>query len=46
MLYDQYPEAQAANGGFNKYAPVAETNPKYETYMQAAQDFLAALEGR
>jgi hypothetical protein len=45
MLYDRYPEAQAANGGFNKYAPVSETNPMYDTYMQAAQNYLVALEG-
>ena len=45
MLYDRYPEAQAANGGFNTKAPVIETHPIYETYMRAAQEYLAALEG-
>lgn len=45
MLYDRYPEARAANGGFNIKAPVVETNPMYETYMQAARDYLAAQEG-
>jgi hypothetical protein len=45
MLYNRYPEARAANGGFNKYAPVVEYNPMYETYMQAARDYLAGLEG-
>jgi hypothetical protein len=45
MLYDRYPEAQKANGGLNIHAPVAETNRMYDTYMQAAQDYLSALEG-
>lgn len=45
MLYDRYPEAQTANGGFNIRAPVAETNRMYDTYMRAAQDYSAALEG-
>jgi len=44
-LYERYPEAQVANGGFNKYAPASEANPMYDAYMQAAQDYLAALEG-
>jgi hypothetical protein len=44
-LYERYPEAQVANGGFNKYAPVSEENRMYDTYMQAAQDYLTALEG-
>ena len=45
MLYERYPEAQVANGGFNIRAPVDARNPMYNTYMQAAQDYLAALEG-
>jgi hypothetical protein len=45
MLYDQYPEAQVANGGFNDRSPLADYNPRYGTYMQAAQAYLAGLEG-
>lgn len=45
MLYDQYPEARAANGGLNYRSPLVDTDPMYETYMQAARDYLAGLEG-
>ena len=29
MLYERYPEAQLANGGFNERAPIGETNPAF-----------------
>jgi hypothetical protein len=45
MLYDRYPAAQLENGGFNKYWPVALSNPYLPIYMQAAQAFLDAQGG-
>ena len=46
MLYERYPEAQLANGGFNERAPIGETNLKYDIYMRAAQAYLEGLEGQ
>jgi hypothetical protein len=46
ILYERYPEAQLANGGFNERAPIGETNPMYDIYMQAAQAYLEGLEGQ
>jgi hypothetical protein len=40
MLYDKYPEAQRANGGFNKRRAVDPANRDYQRYMQAAQAYL------
>lgn len=44
MLYEKYPEAQSANGGFNKYRAVDVTKDYYQTYRQAALDYLARQE--
>jgi hypothetical protein len=44
-LYDQYPGAQAANGGYNFIRGIGLSNPNLPSYMQAAQDFLDALGG-
>jgi hypothetical protein len=40
LLYDRYPGAQAANGGFNKIRGISPTNPNFDFYMQSAWDFL------
>jgi hypothetical protein len=40
MLYDKYPEAQRANGGFNKRRAMDPANRDYQRYMQAAQAYL------
>jgi hypothetical protein len=45
MLYDQYPGAQAANGGYNFIRGISLSNPNLSTYLQSAEDFLAALGG-
>jgi hypothetical protein len=45
MLYDQYPEAQAANGGYNVIRAVSPLNPNMPAYMQAAYDYLQQLTG-
>jgi hypothetical protein len=45
VLYDRYPEAKVANGGYNKYQPIGPSNSMRDTWMQAAQDFLQGLEG-
>jgi len=42
-LYDRYPGAQAANGGFNYIRGISLSNPSLPSYMQAAQDFPAGL---
>jgi hypothetical protein len=44
-LYDQYPGAQAANGGYNFIRGIGLSNPNLPSYVQAAQDFLDALGG-
>ncbi len=45
LLYDQYPGAQAANGGYNMIRGISPLNPNGPGYMQAANNFFAALEG-
>jgi hypothetical protein len=40
MIYDANPQAQAANGGFNKIRPISPLNLRRQTYLDAAQDFL------
>jgi hypothetical protein len=40
MIYDANPQAQTANGGFNKIRPISPLNPRRQTYLDAAQDFL------
>ena len=45
MLYDQYPGAQAANGGYNMIRGISPLNPKGPAYMQAAYDYLQRLTG-
>ncbi|MGH3236279.1 MAG: hypothetical protein ACRDOH_24090 [Streptosporangiaceae bacterium] len=42
-LYDRYPGAQAANGGYNVIRAVGPENPNGPGYMQAAEDYLAGL---
>jgi RHS repeat-associated protein len=46
MLYEKYPEARVANGGYNKKAVFQPGNPFEETYRQAAREFLENLEGQ
>jgi hypothetical protein len=43
MLYDQYPGAQAANGGYNKIRAISPQNPKGPAYMQAAEGYVQRL---
>jgi hypothetical protein len=43
VLYDQYPGAQAANGGFNKIRAIGPSNPNLPSYMQSAWDFLERM---
>lgn len=38
VVYDQYPGA-----ALNRIRPISVRNPNYGTYMQEAEDFLAAL---
>lgn len=45
MLYDAYPGAQAANGGFNYVRGISDRNPNLATYMQAAESFLRGFNG-
>ncbi len=45
MLYDQYPGAQAANGGFNYIRGISPTNSSGPFYMQAARAYLEELGG-
>jgi hypothetical protein len=45
MLYDRFPGAQAANGGFNYIRGISPSNPNLPFYMRSAQDFLDALDG-
>jgi len=40
LLYDRYPEAQEANGGFNKIRAIYPSNPRQADYMQAAANYL------
>jgi len=45
MLYDQYPEAQAANGGCNMIRRIGPLNLNGPGYMQAAESYLLRLTG-
>jgi hypothetical protein len=45
MLYDQYPEAQAANGGYNYIRAVSSSNTNLSAYQQAARDYISTLYG-
>lgn len=45
MLYERYPQAQVANGGYNVYRAVDSVSSDYQRYMQAARDYLARQEG-
>jgi hypothetical protein len=45
MLYDQYPQAQAANGGYNMIRGIGPLNPNGPGYMQAAEAYLQRLTG-
>lgn len=42
MLYDHYPGAQAANGGYDMIRGISPLNPNGPGYMQAANDYLQA----
>lgn len=44
-LYEQYPDAQAENGGLNKAKAIRDNNPRKEGYLAAAARFLAGLFG-
>ena len=43
VLYDRYPGAQVANGGFNRIRGISPSNPNLPSYMQSAWDFLERL---
>ncbi len=45
VLYDRNPGAQAANGGLNKIRGISPKNPNGPGYMNAAQDYLDAMDG-
>jgi hypothetical protein len=45
MLYERYPEAQVANGGFNARRAIDPANSDYQRWMQAARNYLARQEG-
>jgi hypothetical protein len=45
VLYDRYPGAQAANGGYNVIRGVGPLNPNGPSYIQAAYDYLERLAG-
>jgi hypothetical protein len=45
MLFDQYPEAQAANGCYNTIRGISPLNPRGPGYMSAAHDYLQKLRG-
>jgi hypothetical protein len=45
MLYEKYPEAQVANGGYNAYRAVDPAGRDYQRYMQAARGYLARQAG-
>jgi hypothetical protein len=45
LPYDQYPGAQAANGGYNMIRGISPLNPNGLVYMRAAYDYLARLAG-
>jgi hypothetical protein len=40
VLYDRYPGAQEASGGFNKIRAISMTNSRRSGYMEAAADYL------
>jgi hypothetical protein len=45
MLFDQHPEAQAVNGGFNKIRAISPLNPRRGLYLQAARDYIQNSSG-
>jgi hypothetical protein len=45
VLYDQYSNAQAINGGFNYIRAISLSNSNISQYLQAAQGYLAGLRG-
>lgn len=42
-LYDLYPEAQAANGGFNRIRGISLSNPNIDNNIRSAKDFMEQL---
>nr|WP_232528198.1 RHS repeat-associated core domain-containing protein [Microbacterium sp. MAH-37] len=44
MLYEQFPGARAANGGYNKIRAISPFNPKKQSYLDAARDFFLRME--
>lgn len=42
-LYDLYPGAQAANGGFNRIRAISPSNRNIETYTRAAEDYVERM---
>jgi hypothetical protein len=45
MLYEQYPEAQGANGGYNMIRGISPESPSGPGYLQSAMDYLRRLLG-
>lgn len=43
MLFNHYPEAMSANGGFNAIRGIALANPRRFEYMQAAHEYLVGM---
>jgi RHS repeat-associated protein len=43
VLYDRYPGARSANGGYNRIRAISPRNPNLESYIRAAEAFLAGL---
>jgi RHS repeat-associated protein len=42
-LYDRYPEAQSANGGFNKIRAISLSNPNLPFYIESANQYLNSI---
>lgn len=45
ILYDRYPEARVANGGFNAVRAINPRNPNFADYIEAAFQYLDRLGG-
>lgn len=45
VLYDRYPGAQAANGGYNMIRGIIPGNPNGPGYVQAAENYLTESGG-
>jgi RHS repeat-associated protein len=45
LLYDEYPGAQAANGGYNFIRGISAQNPNGSVYLRAGYDYLARQTG-